>query len=86
MYPQLKTTHIYSIDFKEYGMFVTNDQSQASSKAQPCFNLYFLWVLWTCIHMACRSDQKKKKTHKILESKNLVPPPNFKSHRYLMYC
>lgn len=42
MYPQLKTTHIYSIDFKEYGMFVTNDQSQASSKAQPCFNLYFL--------------------------------------------
>lgn len=74
MYPQLKTTHIYSIDFKEYGMFVTNDQSQASSKAQPCFNLYFLWVLWTCIHMACRSD-KKKKTHKILESKNLVPPP-----------
>lgn len=61
MYPQLKTTHIYSIDFKEYGMFVTNDQSQASSKAQPCFNLYFLWVLWTCIHMACRSDQKKKK-------------------------
>lgn len=75
MYPQLKTTHIYSIDFKEYGMFVTNDQSQASSKAQPCFNLYFLWVLWTCIHMACRSDQKKKKNPKILESKNLVPPP-----------
>lgn len=46
MYPQLKTTHIYFIDFKEYGMFETKDQSQASSKTQPCFNLYFLWVLF----------------------------------------